>query len=216
MSKVAIITGISRGFGLALAQEFVSTGWQVLGTGRSSEPASLPDGVQYHRFDASNATESEKFWVQVKHEHAASHVCLINNAGGYVSGSLTETSPSDYEQQMRSCYFSAVYMTKGLALHFSTGRIINVISSSALHAHKDNSAYGAAKAAEMHFFQSIQKEFAPEQYRITNLYPSDIATHDGNPNAILPDDLAMFVREQAENNSTYYLRDAAVFPVKKQ
>ncbi len=74
------------------------------------------------------------------------------------------------------------------------------------------SAYGAAKAAEMHFFQSLQEEYPPEQYQITNLYPSDIASHGPNPKAIDPYDLARFTRELAANDNSYYLRDASIYP----
>ncbi|HEU5121936.1 MAG TPA: SDR family oxidoreductase, partial [Candidatus Saccharimonadales bacterium] len=139
-------------------------------------------------------------------------ICLVNNAGGYVNGSLTETNPDDYEQQMRSCYFSSVYMTRGLALMFPKARIINIISSTALTPHKNNSAYGAAKAAQMHFFQSLQQELDLEQYQITNLYPLNIASHGPADNAMKPEDLAVFAREQAENKSTFYLRDVTVYP----
>lgn len=215
MSKLAVITGMSRGFGLALAHEFAGHGWQVIGTGRSEPPANLPPNVAYQQFDAGNAKDCEAFWQPIPSQYPNTQICLINNAGGYISGSLTETSPEAYEQQMRSCYFTAVYMTRGLAQTFPAGRIMNVISSSALAAHQNNSAYGAAKAAEMHFFQSLQQEFKPEQYQITNLYPSDIATHGDNPQAILPADLAQFIREQADSTTTYYLRDATIYPVTK-
>ncbi|HEY1835919.1 MAG TPA: SDR family NAD(P)-dependent oxidoreductase [Candidatus Saccharimonadales bacterium] len=91
----------------------------------------------------------------------------------------------------------------------------NIISSSALEPHKNNSAYGAAKTAEMHFFQSLQQEFKPEQYQITNLYPSDIASHGPNPDAMSAQDLAGFVRELAESKATFYLRDVTMYPVKR-
>jgi len=113
---------------------------------------------------------------------------------------------------MQSIYFSAVFMTRGLASVLPAARIINIISSSALAAHKNNSAYGAAKAAEMHFFQSLQEEYSPGQYQITNLYPKSIASHGPDPKAIDPADLARFVREQAENTTTYYLRDVTIYP----
>ncbi len=211
--KLAIITGASRGLGLALVQKFAASGWQVVGTGRSERPADLPAEVAYKQFDASNAAECEAFWQQLKADYPEATVCLVNNAGSYVSGSLTETKSEDYLQQMQSCYFSSVYMTRGLALAFPQARIVNIISNSALAAHKSNSAYGAAKAAQMHFFQSLQEEFAPKKYQITNLYPSDIATHGDNPEAISAADLASFVYQQAENTSTYYLRDVTVYPV---
>ena len=211
-SRVAVITGTSRGLGLAIANEFTTHGWQVVGTGRSDRHADLLPDVTYRQFDASNAAACEAFWKGLGEEYPDAQLCLVNNAGGYISGSLTDTRPEDYASQMQSIYFSAVYMTRGLAATAPQARIVNIISSSALGAHKNNSAYGAAKAAEMHFFQSLQQEFKPEQYRITNLYPSDIASHGPNDDAIDPKDLASLVRQQAENETTYYLRDATIYP----
>jgi NAD(P)-dependent dehydrogenase (short-subunit alcohol dehydrogenase family) len=215
MTKIAVVTGASKGLGFVLVKEFVAHDWHVIGTGRSEQPTDLPEGVVYRQFDASNATECEAFWKQLHAEHPDAELCLVNNAGGYVSGSLTDMKPEDYEQQMKSIYFSAVYMTHGLAASIPSARIINIISSSSLAAHKNNSAYGAAKSAEMHFFQSLQREFKPEQYQITNLYPSDIATHGPNPEAMSAEDLAAFVRDQAESQASYYLRDVTMYPVMK-
>jgi NAD(P)-dependent dehydrogenase (short-subunit alcohol dehydrogenase family) len=211
-NKIVVITGASGGLGKSLVKEFASNGWEVVGTGRSEQPADLPEGATYKQFDASDAKTVEAFWQELKQANPDTEICLVNNAGGYVSGGLTETKPEDYDQQMKSSYFTAVYMTRGLAINFSKARIINIISSSALAAHKNNSAYGAAKAATMHFFQSLQEEFAPEKYQITNLYPFNIASHGPADDAMTPEDLSAFVREQAENNKTYYLRDVTVWP----
>lgn len=213
MKKIAVITGASGGLGKALAKNFVHAGWQVIGTGRSDRPADLPTTVDYRQFDASDAAASQAFWEHLKKDGVDAEICLVNNAGGYMSGSLTDTSPQDYATQMQSCYFSAVYMTRGLALVFTKARIINIISSSALAAHKNNSAYGAAKAAEMHFFQALQHEYKPEQYRITNLYPNNIASHGPAANAMTPEDLATFVREQADSTASLYITDATIHAV---
>ncbi len=213
MKKIAVITGASGGLGKALVNDFVHAGWQVVGTGRSNRPADLPAEANYKQFDASDAVASQSFWEQLKKDSADAEVCLVNNAGGYVSGSLIDTSPTDYRGQMQSCYFSAVYMTRGLTLAFARARIINIISSSALAAHKNNSAYGAAKAAEMHFFQSLQREFKPEQYRITNIYPDNIASHEPAANAIKPEDLAAFVRAQADSTASFYVTDVTMHTV---
>lgn len=209
--KLAVITGASGGLGKALTKEFTSKGWRVVGTGRSEQPADLPEGAVYKQFDASNAADCEAFWQELQSENPDAQICLVNNAGGYVSGGLTETTPEDYELQMRSSYFSSVYMTRGLALVFPKARIINIVSSSALRAHKNNSAYGTAKAAQMHFFQSLQDEFKPERYQITNLYPNNISAEGPAENAMTPEDLAAFVCEQAESDRTYYLRDVTIW-----
>jgi NAD(P)-dependent dehydrogenase (short-subunit alcohol dehydrogenase family) len=212
--RIAVITGASGGLGAVIAREFIENGWRVVGMGRSPHPNNVT-GMDYHQFDAGDALSCQQFWNTLAEDYGPStdlELCLVNNAGGYVTGSLTGTTPEQYEQQMRSCYFSSVYMTQGLASVFPQARIINIISTSATTPHKNNSAYGAAKAAQMHFFQSLQHEFKPQQYRITNLYPYNIASHGPTDHAVLPEDLAAFVREQAENRSTYYLRDASVWP----
>ena len=114
---------------------------------------------------------------------------------------------------MRSIYFAAVYMTRGLTEVFPTAKIINIVSSSGLIPHKDNSAYGAAKSAETHFFQSLQREFDPKQYQITNLHPHNIASRGPAPHAMKPADLAAFVRQLAEANTSFYLREATIYPL---
>lgn len=212
MTKIAVITGASRGLGLSIAKEFAKNDWQVVGTGRSPQPAELPKDALYYQFDASDAAACESFWQQLTQDYAAAELCLVNNAGAYINGSLTDTKAEDYIAQMQGSYFSAVYMTRSMALNFSKARIFNIISSSALAAQKNSSAYGAAKAATKHFFQSLQKEFAVSQYQITNLYPSDIATQGPNPDAMTPEDLAAFVREQAESERSFYLRDVTIYP----
>jgi serine 3-dehydrogenase (NADP+) len=211
MNKVAVITGTSRGLGLALAKEFAAKGWHVIGTGRSPKPADMPQAAEYHQFDAASWAECEAFWQQVHQNHSGATLCLVNNAGGYVGGSLTETTPEAYGQQMQSAYFTSVYMTRGMALSFEKARIINIISAGALTAHKGDSAYGAAKAAQMHFFRALQEEYKADKYQITNIYPHSIASHGPAENAMAPDDLADFVRQQAENEKSYYIRDVTVW-----
>lgn len=210
--KVVVITGTSKGLGLVLAKEFVAGGWKVVGTGRSARTADLPDSVEYARFDASDAAACESFWKDLAGKHADAEFCLVNNAGSYVSGGLVATAPEDYDTQMRAVYFTSVFMTRSLALVVPKARIINIVSTSALTPDKDNPAYGPAKAAQKHFFQSLQQEFKTSQYQITNLYPSYVATNGPDPKAMSAEDLAAFVRQQAENTTSYYLRDVTIYP----
>jgi NAD(P)-dependent dehydrogenase (short-subunit alcohol dehydrogenase family) len=210
--KTVVVTGASHGLGQYIADVFLKAGWHVVGTGRSARPDNLNAEVEYQQFDASNAEACTNFWQRLQTE---GEICLVNNAGSYVSGGLLETQPEDYDKQMQSNYFSGVYMTRGLVEKIANARIFNIISNSALISHKATSAYGAAKAASMHFFQSLQKEFPAEKYQITNLYPSDIASQAPNPDAISPRDLATLIVELAESKTSYYLKDITVFPVKR-
>ena len=214
-TKIAVISGASGGLGLTLAKKFASNGWSVVGTGRSERPSEFPAEGTYEQFDAGDASACESFWKTTSEKHPDSSFCLVNNAGGYIGGSLLETTPENYEQQMRSIYFTSVYMTRGLVSVIPSARIINIISSGALAPHKNDSAYGSSKAAQMQFFQTLQLELKPEQFQITNLYPSFIASHGPNANAIAADDLAAFIVEQANSETTYYLRDVTLNPRKQ-
>ncbi len=211
--KTVVVTGVSQGLGLVIAGTFAKSGWHVIGTGRSARPDELDSSIKYEQFDASDAKACADFWSRLKQE-LSDEVCLVNNAGSYVSGGLLETKPEDYEKQMLSNYFAGVYMTRGLVEVVSSAKIVNIISNSALASHPSNSAYGAAKAAAMHFSQSLQKEFGADKYQITNLYPSDIASHGSNPDVIDPSDLAQFVVQQADNRSSYYITDVTLYPTK--
>jgi 3-oxoacyl-[acyl-carrier protein] reductase len=213
--RIVVISGGSRGLGVTLATEFASNDWHVVSTGRSPRPDGLASRITYHQFDASDPKACEKFWQQLGREHQDANFCLINNAGSYVGGGLTDADPEDFARQMQSVYFTSVQMTRGLTKEIPTARIINIISSTALLRDPNELAYGAAKAAQRHFFQTIQEEFKPEKYQITNLYPDYIATHGPDPDAMEPKDLAQFVIQLAESRASYYLKDATIYPIKR-
>lgn len=210
MNRIVVVTGASGGLGCALVREFAAHEWQVVATGRSARPQGIAE-TTYHQFDASDPTAADTFWQELKSKYPNIEPCLVNNAGGYIGGTLLDTTPADFDQQMKSNYFSAVYMTRGLAAVYDKARIINVISSSALGALAKDIAYGASKAAEKHFFQSLQQEFGPDMYHITNLYPNNISAEQA-PGAMTTTDLAQFIRTQAEQTTSLYLRDATIYP----
>jgi 3-oxoacyl-[acyl-carrier protein] reductase len=211
--KTAIVTGASQGLGNYIANTFSGAGWKVIGIGRSGRPNTLESAIQYEQFDASDSDVCTAFFEKHKSELSKDEVCLVNNAGSYVSGGIVETLAEEYRRQMDSNYFSAVNMTKGLVGTVSKAKIINVVSAGALTSYAKQSAYGAAKAAERHFFQSIQKELDRNKYQITNLYPGDIASHGPSEVAAIdPKDLANLITEIAESKRTYVITDVTLYP----
>lgn len=212
--KTVVVTGASQGLGSYIAKAFHQKGWRVIGTGRSVRPETLDKEIAYERFDASSPDACAKFWKELD---AEGEICLINNAGSYVAndGGLAQAKPEDFARQMQSVYFTSVYMTQGLVRTIPKAKIYNIVSSSALLREPAELAYGSAKDAQRHFFQSLQETYKPEQYQITNLYPDYIATHEPNPDAMEAEDLAVFIAELAESQSTFYLRDVTVYPVKR-
>src|SRR5688572_11990481 len=138
--NTVVITGVSRGLGRITAEMFAEKGWQVLGVGRSDRPADLHQSIQYYQFDAADANACMEFWEKITKDHQKIH--LINNAGGYVHGRVTDVPPADFQDQMTGNYFTGVFMTQGLLRHVPKAKIVNIISSGALHTHAGQSAYG--------------------------------------------------------------------------
>ncbi len=209
--RTVVITGVSHGLGLVTAQEFAKNGWKVIGTGRSPRPDNLQQDIEYRQFDSSDTAACEAFWSNLAQEP---DICLINNAGGYAGGGLEDTPAEVFVKQMQSNYFAAVYMTKGLVSTIPSAKIINIISNNANAPQAGDAAYGASKAAEKYFFQTLQKELDSSKYKITNLYPNSIATQGPNSSAIDPTDLAAFVRQIAESEKSFYFTDVTLFASK--
>ena len=213
--KTLVVTGVSKGLGHVIAQTFLSAGWHVIGTGRSDRPESLDGQVQYAQFDASDSSACANFWQQIKDDLQGAEVCLVNNAGGYIGGDLHEAQAEDFETQMRQNYFTGVHMTQGLVKTVPAAKIINIISNNANSLSPGSSAYGASKAAAKQFFQSVRKEAGNKDYRISNIYPDNIATSGPDPNAIDPIDLANLVLQMAESTASYYIPEVTLYTVKR-
>lgn len=210
--NTVVITGVSRGLGLVTAEKFLAKGWHVIGTGRSEPPKNLHKSIEYYQFDAANAVACTSFWNEAAKEH--SNFSLVNNAGSYVGGNIIDMPAADFQNQMASNYFASVFMTQGLLKAAPKAKIINIISTGALEVHPGQSAYGASKTAITHFFQSLRGEINSKDYQITNIYPSDIATHGIDEDAIDPIELASFIIDCAERKGSLAISDVTVRPSK--
>lgn len=78
MQRRIVLTGVSRGCGLALARFFNEAGHLVWGCGRSPRPATLPAGVHYERLDVRDA-ESVAAWAKACEKEGVPDL-VVNNA----------------------------------------------------------------------------------------------------------------------------------------
>lgn len=213
--KTVVISGASQGLGLVMANTFAQADWQTIATGRKPRPKQLRPNAKYVQLDSADTEAVTHFWRKLKAEVKDEPLALINNAGGYLGAKLIETKLADYQNQMNSIFFTSAFNTHQLILNFKRAKIFNIISASGVTPSKENSAYGAAKAAQQHFFQSLQKEFPPESYQICNIYPDKIATAGPDSTAMDPLDLARFILELAQSARSFYLREVFVYALTK-
>ena len=189
--KVALVTGSSRGIGLAAAKSFASEGCRVVLSGRSAEQlAAAEAGLR-----ASGTTVASRVADVSRADEAAGLVdaavsafggidILVNNVGGGGGGArIADSTDDDWRGALERNLIQTVRMMR-LALPHMTGRagaaIINVASISGWSAQLAMSGqYGAAKAALIFDTERWALEFVPHRIRVNTVSPGSILV-DGN------------------------------------
>jgi 3-oxoacyl-[acyl-carrier protein] reductase len=184
--KVALITGSSRGIGLATATAFAAEGCRLVLSARSAEQ--LADAEAGLR--ASGASVVSSIADVGQPDEAASLVqaavtgfggidILVNNVGGGGGGArITDSSDDDWRSAIEQNLIQTVRMMR-LALPHMKGRsgacVINVASISGWSAQLAMSGqYGAAKAALIFDTERWALEFVPHGIRVNTVSPGSI------------------------------------------
>jgi NADP-dependent 3-hydroxy acid dehydrogenase YdfG len=128
MKQTILVTGASSGFGLLVANELHSKGYNVIGTSRNPEKyaSTLPFKMIALDLDSEQSinTFSERLFKVTPQLDV-----LINNAGFYVSGIAEETPIELGRQQLETNFWGTIKVTNAILPHF---RKQNLVKSSPL------------------------------------------------------------------------------------
>jgi meso-butanediol dehydrogenase/(S,S)-butanediol dehydrogenase/diacetyl reductase len=166
MSKTVLITGASRGLGLALSRKFLDAGWKVYGISRTRKYwkpalAQLPAQAQisFHAADLTSESQVKKLPALFKGKKLD---LVINNAGyGGDLLRLEETSTAEYQKIMNGNVLSAFLMCKYFVPFFRKqkyGTIFNISSMAGQRAVPKLAAYSIAKFGVLALSQAVAKE----------------------------------------------------------
>jgi 3-oxoacyl-[acyl-carrier protein] reductase len=178
-SKVAVVTGGSRGIGRACAVALAEAGWTVAIGYRTNEQ----DAKETLEALAATGTAGLAVIRQVADE--AGHVTgLVNNAGYSKDGLLLRYPMDVYQQTMdvnlRGAFLCASAALRGM-LREKWGRIVNVSSAVALHGNAGQTVYAATKAGLVGMTKSLAREVAPKGVTVNAICPglldTDMTSH---------------------------------------
>ena len=180
-----LVTGGSRGIGLAIAGRLAGAGFNVIAVSRRESDelrAAITEAKQgnlhFRGCDLSAIDAIPAFVKQMRDEFGAIYG-LVNNAGIGTEGLLATMHNSEIEALVRLNVLSPVILTKYIVRHMMAdgeGRIVNISSIIASTGYNGLSVYGATKAAATGFTRSLAREVGKLGITVNAIAPGFIDT----------------------------------------
>ena len=179
--KIAVVTGASKGIGLAITRALVEEGAKVVAGARTIANLEGLSGVTPMALDLSTPDAPARL-VQRAIELFGRVDVLVNNVGAVklrLEGFLA-TSDEEFAWAMQINFFAALRATRAAItqmLKQGGGAIVNVASVNAFFQPDGGTVdYGAAKAALVNLTKSLSQEFGKRGIRINDVSPGPVST----------------------------------------
>lgn len=179
--RTIVVTGGTKGLGRAISEAFGGRGWHVFVCART------PSDLEQAQLDwANNCPESRLFtfqadvskksevmeFAQYIRENTGHIDVLVNNAGVFIPGQVTEETDGVLETLMETNLYSAYHLTRGLLSLMGAGsHIFNMCSVASLMAYPNGGSYSISKFALLGFTKALREELKPASIKVTAILP---------------------------------------------
>lgn len=183
-----IVTGGSRGIGLAIARRLAREGYSVIAVARRTSDGleeaiaeaqrAGAGAIHFEALDLSDIGAIPAFVRDLRAERGAIYG-LVNNAGSSAEGLLANMANADIEAMLRLNALSPIVLTKYVArgmMAAGRGRIVNMASIVASTGFNGLAAYAASKAALVGFTKSLAREVGRVGVTVNAIAPGFIDT----------------------------------------
>lgn len=209
--KLALVTGASRGIGLAVAEALRGRGARVVRLARS-----LSDGAGERwidlRCDVTDAAAVDRAIGRVLAERGVPDI-VVNNAGIFFIKPVAETSTDDFSRTIAVNLTAPFLVVRALAPHLArggSGHFVTIGSVSDHLAFTGSTAYAASKYGLRGLHEVLRAELARTGVRTTLVSPGPVDTDIWDP--IDPDSKPGFTKRSAMMTSTD-VAEAVLFAV---
>jgi NAD(P)-dependent dehydrogenase (short-subunit alcohol dehydrogenase family) len=175
--KVALISGGSRGIGLAMAQAFAVAGYSVIITGRDQARlkqavAEVKGSIEGLICDVADPSSVQRLFYEIVQHHNSIDV-LVNNAGVAHELLGTEKLPLEVWKQVIDTNLTGTFLVTQAALPLmkAGSTIVNNLSVAALQPFAGMSAYNASKFGALGFTKALREEVRKQGIRVLALIP---------------------------------------------
>ncbi len=178
-----VITGATKGIGLAIAHAFAGEGCNLAICARNNQELetlarALEQGypdieIQSQKVDIASKDEVYSFADNSSNRWATIDV-LVNNAGAYLHGRTIDDADGVLEDLIRTNLYGAYYLTRRLLpaiRNSSKPHIFNICSIASTIPYPESGSYSISKYAMLGFSKVLRDELRDEGIRVTSVYP---------------------------------------------
>ncbi|RMI40636.1 SDR family NAD(P)-dependent oxidoreductase [Streptomyces triticirhizae] len=182
---LAVVTGGTRGIGLALSRRLVRLGHRVIAFYGSDRAAAekaeteAPERLTALRVDVSDPDQVASAARRIVDEHGAPAV-LVNNAGVNRDRPFLELTDEDWRRVLDTNLSGPFWLTRALApamLAAGGGNVVNIGATTGIRVRVDGANYSASKAGLLQLTKCMALELAPT-VRVNCLIPGMIDTEE--------------------------------------
>ncbi len=209
MNMNAVVTGSTKGIGLAIVRALLREGWDVAVTSRNETDLnklktdleiSFPDRhCLVHTVDFSKKEETIQYGKKLKTLWGEIDL-LVNNVGIFVPDAIHKENDGVLENTMETNLYSAYHLTRELIdgmMVRKKGIIINMCSIASFMSYPNGGSYTISKFAMLGFSKVLREEMKPYGVKVTSIMPG--ATWSASwADADFPDERLMQPEDVAE------------------
>jgi len=179
--RVAVVTGASRGIGLAVTRALAGEGVRVVAGARASSPE-LDELAKTSSVEVVEVDLAEPAGPARLVAAAGDRIdILVNNVGGAPvrTGGFLSVTDADWQASLDLNLLPAVRATRSVLpgmLAAGRGSIVNIASVNSILSDPAVIDYSAAKAALASFSKALSKEVGPQGVRVNTVSPGPVAT----------------------------------------
>lgn len=221
--QVAIVTGSSKGIGLATAKALLEKGVRVAGWSRTETKIDHPN-FRYYQTDVGDQQSVEVSFKKTLDDFKAIAI-LVNNAGLGFTGNLDELPVDDW-LTMFNINVNGIFYCSRLAIpamkKLGYGHIINISSIAGMTGIEGMSGYCATKFAVRGLSGALFKEVRNFGIKVSCVYPGSVNTNffdsiesiQANSKMMRPEDIAGTILHFLEGDPNYLPVDIEVRPLR--
>lgn len=220
---MVVVTGVSRGIGLALVKGFLNKGCKVVGMGLRDPKLPEPN-FYFYKTDVTKEEQVNASFLAMRADVGDEIHIMVNNAGLGYFGNIEEMPLDEVRQMFDTNVLSIFYTSQHVVPQMKAqqyGHIFNIASTAGLESYPQVAAYCGTKYAVRGISGSMYKELRDHRIKVTCVYPGSIKTDFFRNNAyiephdymLMPEDVAAMIIHAAETPDNFHQVNLEVRPL---